>query len=199
MIREYFINYQALTRDFTLRAGMPPSIHYHGEEPAPFTVTLAETGEGTMTGGRIARVRHYLGGETFCVTYGDGVSDLDIRTLVRFHRSHDKLATVCAVRLPSRFGVLDLESDGRVRTFAEKPTLDGWASGGYFIFEPAVLDYLTGDSCVLEKEPLERLAAEQQLVAYRHDGYFQAMDTYREYLALNDLWSSGAAPWKVWP
>ncbi|MBX7102708.1 MAG: glucose-1-phosphate cytidylyltransferase [Gemmataceae bacterium] len=199
MIREYFLNYQALTRDFTIRPGTPSSIQFHGEEPTPFTVTLAETGESTMTGGRIARAARYLDGDSFCVTYGDGVSDLDIRTLVRFHRSHGKIATVCAVRLPSRFGVLDLETDGRVRTFAEKPTLDGWASGGYFVFEPAVLDYLAGDSCVLEKEPLERLAADKQLVAFRHDGYFQAMDTYREYLALNDLWSSGAAPWKVWP
>jgi glucose-1-phosphate cytidylyltransferase len=133
------------------------------------------------------------------VTYGDGISNLNIQTVLDFHRAHGRLATVTTVRPTSRFGVLELDSSGRVTSFAEKPQLDGWASAGFFVFDRRVLDYLKEDpECILEREPLERLAGEQQLLAYRHEGFFFAMDTYREYLYLNDLWNSGAAPWAVW-
>ena len=133
------------------------------------------------------------------VTYGDGISDLNIKALLDFHRAHGRLATVTTVRPTSRFGVLDLDAAGQVMSFAEKPQLDGWASAGYFVFQRRVLDYLEDrPECILEREPLERLAAEGQLVAYRHDGFFYAMDTYREYLYLNDLWAKDAAPWAVW-
>jgi glucose-1-phosphate cytidylyltransferase len=152
-----------------------------------------------MTGGRVARVRRYVQDDTFLVTYGDGLTDLDLGRAIEFHRSHGRLATVTAVRPTSRFGILDLSAEGEVQRFVEKPQLDGWASAGFFVFNQRVFDYLGGDDCVLEQEPLERLAAENQLMAYRHDGFFYAMDTYREYLYLNELWSSGTAPWKVGP
>ena len=132
------------------------------------------------------------------ITHGDGVADIDITALVQFHQSHGRLATVTVVRPPSRYGILELTDDQRVGSFAEKPLLPGWASAGFFVFNRRVFDYLDGDGCVLEREPLERLTAEGQLMAYRHEGFFFAMDTYREYQVLNDLWESGRAPWKVW-
>jgi glucose-1-phosphate cytidylyltransferase len=168
----------------------------HGEQN--FNVTLADTGIETMTGGRLARIRRYIEGDTFLVTYGDGVADVDVRSLVEFHQSHGRLATVTIVRPPSRFGVVRVQDDARVESFSEKPRQDSWASAGFFVFSRRVFQYLDSDECVLERQPLERLAAENQLVAYRHDGFFFAMDTYREYLALNELWNSGSAPWKVW-
>jgi glucose-1-phosphate cytidylyltransferase len=199
MIREYFLNFEALTRDITIRTGDRPGISFHGEPGPGFTVTCVDTGEATMTGGRIARVAAHLGGERFAVTYGDGLADLDIAALVRFHAEQGRLATVTAVRPNSRFGLLELGPDAGVRAFREKPPVDGWASGGFFVFEPEVLDRLTGDDCVLEQEPLESLARQGQLAAYRHEGFFFAMDTYRDYLALNQIWATGRAPWKVWP
>jgi glucose-1-phosphate cytidylyltransferase len=154
-----------------------------------------------MTGGRVRRAARYLGpdDDLFMVTYGDGLLDVDVGKLVAFHRAHGKLATVTSVRPQSRFGILDLAADGRVNRFAEKPQADGWINAGYFVFDRRVLDYLgTTDDVVLEREPLEKLAADGQIVAYRHDGEFHAMDTYREYLLLNELWAAGKAPWKVW-
>jgi len=199
MIKEYFLNYKAMSNDFTIKLGSPGSVTYHETNSDPeFTVTLADTGAETMTGGRIARVARYVDGNRFCVAYGDGVADVDISKVLDFHRTHGKLATVTATRPPSRFGVLDVATDGTVKHFAEKPQLDNWASCGYFVFEKQVLDLLDNDSCVLEREPLERLALDGQLAAYRHDGFYFAMDTHREYLALNELWNSGAPPWKVW-
>ena len=162
-------------------------------------MTLADTGAETMTGGRVKRVKRYVDGDTFMVTYGDGLADIDIARLLEFHRSHGKLATVTSVRPISRFGVLDLQSDGVVKRFAEKPQSEGWINVGFFVFHRRVFDYIDDDDdCVLEREPLERLAAEGQMVAYRHEGFFFAMDTYREYEALNRMWDSGQAPWKVW-
>ncbi len=199
MIKEYFLNYEAMNNDVTISLGRQQKIAYqeaHAEQD--FQVTLANTGLSTMTGGRLKRAGRYLDGETFMLTYGDGVADLDIRALLDFHKKHGKLATVTSVRPYSRFGILDLGNEGGVKRFAEKPQTDGWASVGFFIFQRKFLDYLTDDTCVLEREPMERLASEGQLMAYRHQGFFFAMDTYREYKYLNELWDSGQAPWKVW-
>lgn len=198
MIKEYFLNYEAVTNDFTISLGSRHRIVYHdAHDEQDFQVTLASTGLNTMTGGRIKRARRYVDGDTFMVTYGDGLSNVNIRALVEFHHQHGRLATVTAVQPSSRFGILDLDGD-RVVTFAEKPKLEGWSSAGFFVFDRRVLDYLDGDDCILEREPLERLATEGELMVYRHEGFFYAMDTYREYQALNELWNRGDAPWKVW-
>lgn len=199
MIKQYFLDYEAMTNDFTINLGRMHAIAYHGQhDEQNFAVTLAETGENTMTGGRVKRVQKYINDDTFMVTYGDGLSDVNIAKLLEFHKSHGKIATVTTMKPQSRFGILDLDTDGTVKSFAEKPQMDGWASGGYFVFQRKFFDYLGDDDCVMEREPLERLAREGQLVGYRHEGFFFAMDTYREYVMLNDLWNSGQAPWKVW-
>ncbi len=196
MIKEYFLDYEAMNHDFAVRLGKAHEIRLYGaHEEQDYEVTLAETGLGTRTGGRVKRAGRYLGGERFFVTYGDSVADVDIGKLLEFHRAHGRLATVTTVRPTSRYGVVDLDGD-RVVRFREKPEVEGWVSAGYFVFEPKVLDYLD-DDCVLEAEPLERLAAEGQLVAYRHTGFFHPMDTYRDFQALNELWERGA-PWRVW-
>jgi glucose-1-phosphate cytidylyltransferase len=198
VIKEYFLNYEALNNDFTMCLGRDARIRYdNSHEEQNFTVTLADTGLNTMTGGRIKRIQKYVDNSRFLMTYGDGVADVDIPELLRFHESHGKLATLTSVRPVSRFGVIDLEGE-KVTHFLEKPQEKGWINGGFFVLEPGVFDYLGGDSCVLEGEPLERLAADGQLMAYRHEGFFFAMDTYREYLYLNELWQSGKAPWRVW-
>lgn len=200
MIKEYFLNYEAMNNDFTISLGEKHKLLYHGShEEQDFQVTLADTGNDTMTGARVKCVERYIKGDTFMVTYGDGVSDVDIDKLLHFHHAHGRLATVTTVRPTSRFGVLDLDSEGRVIDFAEKPQLNGWASSGFLVLNRQVFDYLSLDpTCVLEHDALERLAQDGELVAYRHEGFFYAMDTYREYLHLNDLWSSGKAPWAVW-
>jgi len=200
MIKEYFLNYEAMNNDFSICLGRQQRISYHdAHREQDFNVTLAETGLETMTGGRIKRAGKYLDdSDTFMVTYGDGVADVDIDALIKFHRAHGRLATVTAVRPISRFGALDVTETAKVSTFAEKPQAEGWMSAGFFVFERKILDYLDGDDCVLEREPLERLAHEGQLVAYRHNNFFFAMDTYREYQHLNELWAGGAPPWKVW-
>jgi len=197
MIKEYFLNYEAMNSDFTISLGRLSAISYHAEHAEQdFRVTLADTGANTMTGGRLARVRRHAGKERVLVTYGDGLTDLDLDAALRFHEAHGRLATVTTVRPSSRYGVLDVNDSGTVEAFAEKPTLNGWVSAGYFIFEPEVFDLLdTAESCILEREPLERLAAEGELMAYRHDGFFFAMDTFREYQQLNEIWESGTAPW----
>jgi glucose-1-phosphate cytidylyltransferase len=199
MIKDYFLNYEAMNNDFTICLGQKSQLHFNGaHKEQDFRVTLADTGKDTMTGGRIKRIQRYVDDDTVLVTYGDGLADVNIEQLVAFHQTHGKLATVTTVRPHSRFGVLETESDGKVVEFAEKPRLDGWASAGFLVFNRKLFDYLGGDDCVLEREPLERLASEGQLMAYRHEGFFFAMDTYREYLQLNDLWESGEAPWRVW-
>ena len=151
-----------------------------------------------MTGGRLKRIQKYVDGGTFMLTYGDGIADLDMRKLLDFHYDHGKLATVTAVLPPSRYGVLQIDSSGKVDKFLEKPRTESFASAGFFVFQRGIFDYLGGDDCVLEREPLERLAADGQLVAYQHEGFFYAMDTYREYQDLNELWSSNEAPWRIW-
>ncbi len=199
MIKEYFLNYEAMNNDFTICLGRKHSICYnndHGEQD--FNVTLANTGLETMTGGRIAAVRPYIDDDTFLVTYGDGLADINVRRLLEFHQAHGRVATVTSVRPFSRFGVLNIGDRDRVESFAEKPQADGWVSAGFFVFHRRIFDYLDDPACVLEREPMERLAAEGQLMTYRHTGFFHAMDTYREYKALNEMWANGKAPWKVW-
>lgn len=199
MIKDFFINYRSVNQDFTVTLGDHQSVEYHdahGEED--WRVTVSDTGAATMTGGRIKRVRKYVGDERFLATYGDGIADIDLAALVAFHESHGKIATVTAVQPLSRFGVLDLAEDGAVNQFKEKPQVEGWINIGYFIFEPGIFDYLEGDETVLEEAPLHRLAAENQIAAYPHRGFWQPMDTYREALMLNEMWDAGAAPWRTW-
>jgi len=197
MIKEYFLHYEARMNDFTVRLGPSSSIEYFDDhDEVDWTVTLADTGPVTMTGGRVKRVKRHLDG-AFIVAYGDGLADVDVSALVDYHRSHGLLATVTVVHPVSRFGVIDVGDSGVVRRFREKPLADGFVNAGFFVFDPEVLDYLDED-CVLEQDPLMRLAAEGQLAAYRHDGFWQPMDTYRESLILNEMWDTGVAPWKAW-
>lgn len=198
-IKEYFLNYEAMNNDFTIKLGERHKIAYHGmHEEQDFRVTLVDTGVDSMTGGRVRRIRDHVDEDLFMVTYGDGVSNVNIMNLLEFHRSHGKLATCTTVRPVSRYGIVNLGGDGRIEKFDEKPRLDGWVNSGFFVFNRGIFDYLEGDDTVLEREPLERLAAQGDLVAYQHEGFFYAMDTYRDYLALNEMWDSGQAPWRVW-
>ena len=199
MIKEYFLNYEAMNNDFTICLGRQQRTAYHNAHAEQdFNVTMADTGLETMTGGRVSIVKKYIDDDNFMVTYGDGVADLDVRAVFDFHMSHGRVATVTSVRPTSRFGILDLSDKGEVRGFVEKPQLDGWVNAGFLVFNRRIFDYLSGENCILEREPLERLAREGELMAYRHEGFFYAMDTYREYLYLNDLWTSGRAPWRIW-
>ena len=200
MIKEYFLAYEAMNSDFTVHLGRSQRVEFHGAHlEQDYAVTLADTGEETMTGGRVKRIERYVDDDdTFMLTYGDGVADVNIHALLDFHRSHGKIATMTVVRPISRFGVVGLDNRFEVTSFVEKPELNGWISAGFFVFDRKVFDYLGGDDCVLEQEPLRQLAAEGQLMGYRHEGSFFAMDTYRDYKALNELWDSGKAPWKVW-
>ena len=198
MIKEYFLNYEAMNNDFTICLGRESQIQFNGvHSEQGFQVTLADTGQSTMTGGRVKRIQKYIDDDTFMLSYGDGLADLDIARLLDFHKRHGKLGTVTAVTPRSRFGVLEMNKN-RVMSFLEKPQTEGLASAGYFVLNRKVFDYLGGDDCIFEHEPLERLAREGELMAYKHDGFFFAMDTYREYEYLNQLWSKGEAPWKVW-
>jgi glucose-1-phosphate cytidylyltransferase len=200
MIKEHFLNYEAMNNDFTVNLGTRRRIYHHGShDEEGFTVTLADTGLESMTGARLKAVQKYVDAETFMMTYGDGVSDVDLGAVLAFHRQHGRLATVTTVRPESRYGVLDIDAAGSVAGFNEKPRLDGWVNVGFFVFERGVFDYLSDDpGCVLEQDPLRNLAKDGQLVAYKHPGFFHAMDTYRDFKALNDLWHDGRAPWKVW-
>jgi glucose-1-phosphate cytidylyltransferase len=198
VIKDYFLNYEARTNDFTVHLGNRTTIEYHGRHTeSDWTVTVVDTGADTMTGGRVKGVERFVAGERFMVTYGDGLADVDVGALLAFHEQHGRLATVTTVRPLSRFGVMDLADDGAVQRFREKPVVEDHVNAGFFVFEPAVLEYLHHDS-VLEQAPLEKLAADGQLVGYRHDGFWQPMDTYREFTMLNELWAAGDAPWKRW-
>ena len=198
-VKDYFVNYRTMNADVAVRLGSGGGVEHlgpGGEEK--WHVVLAGTGRDAMTGARIFRGARYVKGKSFLATYGDGVADVDVAKLVAFHRSHGKLATVTAVRPPGRFGALELEGD-RVRAFTEKPqTTEGFINGGFFVFEKAFVDrYLSDDeSLVLEREPLSRAAADGELMVYRHEGFWQPMDTYRDWVALNELWKSGKAPWR---
>ena len=199
LIKEYFANYFLHNADvtFDLRGG---GMEVHQNTAEQWRVTLVDTGADTQTGGRVKRVAPYLGGERFMMTYGDGVADVDLSALLAFHEAHGRLATVTAVQPPGRFGALDLADDEHVvRSFVEKPSGDGaWMNGGFFVLEPAALDYIAGDKTLWEKEPLEHLAADGQLTAYRHRGFWQPMDTLRDKRTLEALWDAGDAPWKTW-
>jgi glucose-1-phosphate cytidylyltransferase len=197
VIKEYFHSFAFRSNDYfiDLQSGSCEVVNRNGSD---WRVGLIDTGLNTMTGGRILRLKEWLEGVTFMVTYGDGVGNIDIRALLEFHRSHGRLATVTAVHPPARFGALNLAGN-KVCEFTEKSqTGEGWINGGYFVFEPEVLDYLSGDETVLEREPLERLAEDDELRAFLHEGFWQPMDTLREKQQLENLWQSGAAPWAVW-
>jgi glucose-1-phosphate cytidylyltransferase len=197
MIKEYFANYflHMSNVTFDLR---DQSMEVHEHYAEPWRVTLIDTGEETMTGGRLKRVESYVGGEEFCFTYGDGVGDINIGDLIAFHRRHGKKATLTATQPPGRFGAVELAGE-RIEGFQEKPHGDGaWISGGFFVLSPEVFRYIDGDDTTWEREPMERLAAEGQFMAYRHSGFWQPMDTLRDKHMLEDLWRSGRAPWKVW-
>jgi len=199
MIKDYFLNYEAMNSDFTITLGQKSQILLDGvHQEQGFQVTLADTGLETMTGGRIKRIAKYVGKDTFMATYGDGISDVNIGRLLEFHRSHGRLATLTSVRPVLRFGAVEIGEESRVLEFMEKPVSEGWINAGFFVFNPGIFDYLTGDDCILERGPLERLAREGQLAAYRHEGFFYAMDTYRDYQHLSQIWASGKAPWKIW-
>lgn len=199
LIKEYFANYFLHTSDVTFDVAKN-RMDVHQNSAEPWRVTLVDTGEHTMTGGRLKRIAPYLENEdAFCFTYGDGVSDVDITKLVAFHRAHGLQATLTSVYPPGRFGALDIQDDMRVTTFKEKPKGDGGQiNGGFFVLSPKVLDLLEGDHVVWEREPLETLATSNQLKAYRHEGFWQPMDTLRDKNLLEELWVSGKAPWKVW-
>jgi len=197
VIKEFFANYFLHQTDLTIDLHQNKTEIHHNKTD-PWRVTLANTGDKTMTGGRIRRIREYLNNETFMVTYGDGVADIDIKALLAFHKRHGRLATVTAVRPPSRFGGIALEGN-KVINFIEKPQIgEGWINGGFFVFEPQVLDYISGDQILLEREPLEKLALEGQLMAYQHERFWQCMDTMRDVHFLNELWQSNLPPWKIW-
>ncbi|MEB3244733.1 MAG: glucose-1-phosphate cytidylyltransferase [Vampirovibrionales bacterium] len=223
MIKEYFLNYQAFNHDFTLDysqkqqfsmlgsptdTGSSAQITFHPGQTArnrriafdAFKVTLVDTGEKNMTGSRVKQILPYLqDDDTFMLTYGDGVANVNIRELAAFHKCHDKLATVTSVQPDSRFGVMDVQDDGHVSKFIEKPKTQQWSSAGYFVLDRGVFDLLDDDpNCVFEERPLQQLAAGGQLVSYAHHGFFYPMDTFRDYLKLNELWEDAPAPWEVW-
>jgi glucose-1-phosphate cytidylyltransferase len=202
LIKDYFLNYRAYQSDLTIHLGDSQRIEYHtGADEDAWRVTLVETGESAQTGARVARAGRYVRGDTFCLTYGDGVSNVDLGGLLAFHRAHGKAGTVTGVRPAGRFGELDVDAAGRATQFNEKPQVEkGFINGGFFVFHRRFLDrYLEHrDDLILEQEPLQRLARDGQLMVYPHTAFWQPMDTYREFKLLNDLWASGAAPWKVW-
>ena len=202
MIKEYFRNYQWMASDVTLKLGRKPSVHSHNHhDEEDWSVTLAETGLETMTGGRLKRIQRYLGAdETFLFTYGDGVGNIDVPAAIEFHRSHGKVLTLTAVHPPGRFGELGMGEAGAVREFNEKPQAEGgWINGGFFVASRKVFDFIPDDDKVsFEQEPLRAITAAGDLRAWQHRGFWQPMDTYQEYILLNRLWADGQAPWKIW-
>ena len=198
IIKEYFANYFLHMSDVTFDMSNN-AMQVHQKKAEPWKVTLVDTGESTQTGGRLRRIKEYVGDADFCMTYGDGVGDVDIAKSIEFHKAHGKLATMTATQPPGRFGALDLHGS-EVKNFLEKPHGDGgWINGGFFVLSPKVLDLIDGDETLWEKAPLENLAKSGNLQAYMHKGFWQPMDTLRDKTLLEDLWASGKAPWKVWP
>lgn len=196
VIKEYFLNYRSMNADFTVHLGNG-HVDYHDSDQVDWKVTLKDTGDASMTGGRLGRLKADVGDDAFMMTYGDGVANIDIKELLDFHRSHGKMVTVTAVHPAARFGEIALNGDS-VSAFAEKPQLDrGWINGGFFVMEPEFLEFIKDDATVLEKEPLERAAASGELMAYRHEGFWQCMDTKRDHELLENLWRDGTAPWRV--
>lgn len=198
VIKEYFANYFLHMSDVTFHMKLN-RMEVHHQNAEPWQVTLVDTGETSMTGGRLKRVQPYLGDETFCFTYGDGVADVDISASIAFHKNNQRLATLTAVQPPGRYGALQLQDEGEVKGFMEKPEGDGgWINGGFFVLEPAVIDRIEGDSTTWEQAPLKSLARDGQLSAYHHKGFWQPMDTLRDRMHLEELWQTGKAPWKLW-
>lgn len=199
VIKEYFANYFLRMSDVTFDMRFN-QMSIHSGNAEPWRVTLVDTGEKTMTGGRLKRVREHIGNEAFCFTYGDGVSNINISELVEFHKQQDSLATLTAVQPPGRFGAIALsQGQTKIEQFHEKPEGDGaWINGGYFVLEPEVIDYIFDDATVWEQEPLQKLAHDGELAAFRHDGFWQPMDTLRDKNFLEGLWQNGEAPWKIW-
>lgn len=198
VVKEFFADYFLHTSDVTFDLANN-SMEVHNNYSEPWKVTLIDTGLHTMTGGRVKRIRDYVGNEPFMLTYGDGVSNIDLKALEDFHRAHGKIATISAVNIGQRFGVLDLDSSAQIHSFREKNDDDGsLINGGFMVMNPEVFDYIEGDSTVFEKEPLENLAKNGQLMAYRHNGFWKCMDTQRDKMQLEEMWASGKAPWKTW-
>ncbi|MCE5286377.1 MAG: glucose-1-phosphate cytidylyltransferase [Pelosinus sp.] len=198
-IKEYFAHYFLHESDITFDFRMSNQQIIHNHHAEPWKVTLVNTGLNTMTGGRVKRVKDYIGNEPFMLTYGDGVSDVNISDLVKYHKEHGKLATVTSVQPSGRFGALDLTEEGEVLGFQEKPQGDcGWINGGFFVLQPEVLDYIDGDATIFERAPLENLSKNNQLMAYSHKGFWQPMDTMRDKEQLEKLWQQNQAPWKLW-
>lgn len=198
-IKRWFFDEVNLTGDLTVKMGDPRGdVIQHINQPVEWEVQLIETGRDTNTGGRIKRLLPYLGNETCMLTWGDGLSTVDLHALLEFHRSHGKLVTLTAVRPPARFGHIDIAGDGRIQEFSEKPQAsEGWINGAFFVLEPEVAEYIDGDDTLFEREPLERLAKDGELMAYRHEGFWACMDTLRDRVRLEEAWQSGAAPWAV--
>ncbi|MFT5113900.1 MAG: glucose-1-phosphate cytidylyltransferase [Parasphingorhabdus sp.] len=197
MIKRYMLDFSQLSNDLRVDFSNG-SVEHLQQQPCDWRVDLVDTGIDTLTGGRLKRLANHLDNSTFMMTWGDGVSNIDLRRLLKFHKQHGKLATVTAVRPPARFGHINLEGD-IVAEFSEKPqTREGWINGAFFVLEPQVLDYISGDDIAFEREPLEQLARDRQLMAYRHEGFWQCMDTLRDKVLLESLWQNGDAPWKVW-
>jgi glucose-1-phosphate cytidylyltransferase len=194
VIKEYFLHYRSLNSDFTVDLGTG-SVHSHQADEVDWKVALVQTGQESMTGGRVKRMQSFIGKEPFLLTYGDGVADINIEELVKFHKSHGKMVTVSAVHPGARFGELGMD-EGLVTSFKEKPQMaQGWINGGFFVVEPEFFDFIEGDKTILEREPLEKIAAMGELMAYHHDGFWQCMDTKRDRDALEEQWQSGNAPW----
>lgn len=198
VIKEFFADYYLHTSDVTFDL-CNNEMTVHNNHSEPWKVTLVETGLKTMTGGRIKRIKDYIGNEPFMLTYGDGVSDIDMNDLIRFHKSHGKIATITSVNVGQRFGVLDISENNQIMSFREKDQMDGsYINAGYMVLNPEVFDYIEGDETSFEKEPLEKLAKKGQLMAYKYHGFWKCMDTQRDKMQLEALWESGNAPWKVW-
>ena len=198
MIKEYFANYFLHMSDVTFDMVNNNSMQIHQQHAEPWKITLIDTGENTLTGGRLKRVSQYLGNGDFCFTYGDGLGDVDLTKLISFHRAHGKLASITAVQSPGRFGALDLDGNS-VRNFVEKPHGDGmYINGGFFVLSPKVIELIDDDNTIWEKKPLEALSSSGQLQAFRHSGFWQPMDTMRDKQHLEELWATGKAPWKMW-
>lgn len=198
VIKEYFANYFLHNSDVTIDLSCN-HLETHGSKTEPWKVTLVDTGHATQTGGRLRRIRNYIGDSTFMMTYGDGVADIDIAALLKFHQTHGRLATITAVQPPGRFGAITLDDAGTVSTFQEKPQGDGaWINGGYFVLEPQVFDYIEKDDTLWEKQPLSLLTTQGQLAAFQHHGFWKPMDTLRDKVDLDEHWNTGNAPWKSW-
>lgn len=199
MIKEYFADYYLHRSDITFDFGDSNKMIVHNNFAEPWKVTLVDTGLNTMTGGRVKRIQDYIGDETFMLTYGDGVSDVDINKLVEFHKAHGKIATMTAINVGQRFGVLEIDGINAISSFREKSKSDGsYINGGFMVLNSNIFNYIEGDSTVFEKQPLEALAKEGQLMAYKHEGFWQCMDTQRDKQQLEDLWVNGNAPWRKW-